>query len=288
MLSNDPAQNPHLANWTKIFVAYCDGSSYASDILDPVVVGSQTIYYRGSYILDAVFTDLFVKHGLAASKTFVVAGCSAGGLASYIHVDDLCNRAIALNPNIRCVGAPGAGFFMGEAAAYNGGSGYLANYQWVFSRMNISTHTNDACILNHTIGDKALWKCYIAPEVLPFISTPIFVSNSLTDSWQIGNIMDVSCNPSNANGGCSSAEIQYLSTFRDNMISALGPVTAKGSKHGGFLQGCFVHVVEDVGQWTTVKINGQTQSDSFWSWFIGDGVTPLQIGTFPPWSNPTC
>ena len=286
MLSNDPTQNPHLANWTKVFVNYCDGSSYASDILEPVVVGSQTIYYRGAYILDAIFTELFVKQGLAASSTLLIAGCSAGGLASYIHVDSICSRVKSLNPNIRCLGAPGAGFFMGEAAPFSG-NGYLASYEWVFSQMNISTHTNDACIKNHTLGDKALWKCYIAPEVLPFIATPIFISNSLTDSWQSGNIMGISCNPSKPNG-CTAAQIQYLSSFRDNMISALAPVTAQGSKHGGFLQGCFVHVVEDVGQWTTVLINGKSQSDTFWSWFSNDGLAPLQIGTFPPWSNPTC
>ena len=288
MLSNDPIGNPHLANWTKIFINYCDGTSYASDVIEPVTVGTQTLYFRGYYILEAIFTDLFVKQGLAEkTKTLVVAGCSAGGLAAYIHVDNICNKVNTLNPSIRCLGAPGAGFFMGEAPPFSG-NGFLSSFQWVFSRTNISTHTNDACIANHTAGDKAFWKCFIAPEVLPFIKTPIFVSNSLSDSWQAGNIMGLQCQPSKTSN-CSPQQIAYLLTFRTNMLTALGPVISPNSQHGGFLQGCFVHVVEDVNQWTTVLINNRSQSDTFWSWLNDDKTNPsIQIGSFPPDSNPTC
>ena len=73
------------------------------------------------------------------------------------------------------------------------------------------------------------------------------------------------------------------------MLTALGPVISPNSQHGGFLQGCFVHVVEDVNQWTTVLINNRSQSDTFWSWLNYDKTNPsIQIGSFPPDSNPTC
>ena len=275
--------NPHLANWTKVFINYCDGSSYASDVADPIVVGGAQIYYRGAYILDAVYKELYLKHGLGDAATLVVAGCSAGGLAVYLHVDSVCEKVKAMNPSIRCLGAPGAGFFMGEEKSYSGNN-YLDHFQWVYNRMNVSIHTNSACLAANTA---APWKCFIAPEILPFIQTPLFISNSLTDSWQAGNIMNIGCDPTHA-GGCSAAQLQYLSQFRTDMLTALAPVTRTGSPHGGFLQGCFAHVVEDVQSWTNVIIGGATQSETFWNWFTGNSNGSLQIGTFPPFSNPTC
>lgn len=124
MLSNSSAANPHLATWSKVFINYCDGGSYAGDILEPIIVGSQTIYYRGAYILDAVYKELVMKHGLDTATSLVVSGCSAGGLAAYIHVDSICSKVKAVNPSVKCVGAPGAGFFMGEEKPYSG-NGYL-------------------------------------------------------------------------------------------------------------------------------------------------------------------
>ena len=90
-----------------------------------------------------MYQELFSKHGLATAEALVVAGCSAGGLAVYLHVDSVCAKVKAVNPGIRCTGVPGAGFFMGEEKPYSGG-GYLADYQWVYTRMNVSVHTNAA------------------------------------------------------------------------------------------------------------------------------------------------
>ena len=181
MFSNESASNPNLYAYTKVFISYCDGSSYASDVLEPVSVGSQTIYYRGAYILDAVYKELFLKHGLASAQSVVVSGCSAGGLAVYAHVDRICELIHSYNAGTDCRGAPGAGFFMGEEKPFSG-NGYLANYQWVYSRMNVSIHTNSGCL---AANPSTPWKCFIAPELLKYIQTPLFVSNSLSDSWQV-------------------------------------------------------------------------------------------------------
>ena len=124
-----------------------------------------------------------MKHGLDTATSLVVSGCSAGGLAAYIHVDSICEKVKAVNAAIKCVGAPGAGFFMGEEKPY-AGNGYLDEYKWVFSRMNISAHTNARCLA--AMPPATAWKCFIAPEVLPYITTPLFVSNSLSDAWQAG------------------------------------------------------------------------------------------------------
>ena len=103
------------------------------------------MFYRGSYILDVsaharparvddeqphpptpprppppheqgVYDTLLSQHGLASAATVVVSGCSAGGLAVFLHVDHLAAKVRAANPGARVLGAPGAGFFLGEAA----------------------------------------------------------------------------------------------------------------------------------------------------------------------------
>jgi len=262
--------------------------SYSGARTDAITVGSSSIYYRGRYILDGVYAELF-KLGMVGADTVVVAGCSAGGLAVYLHLDYVAAKIAAVSPATRVLGAPGAGFFLGEQKPYSG-SGYLATYQWVFNAHNVSalvdgrSSTNDACLAQRTPTNDT-WRCFIAPDLLPYIATPLFVSNSLSDAWQAGNIMGLGCSPNKA-GACSDAQMAYLTTFRASMLAQLAPVLAPGSKHGGFLQGCFVHVVEDVGGWSYVKIGGQTQAQAFSAWLAGAGAAA--VDTFPPWSNPTC
>ena len=146
--------------------------------------------------------------------------------------------------------------------------------------------TNDACLAARAVTNDT-YKCFIAPELLPYIATPLFVSNSLSDAWQAGAIMGLGCSPNKA-GNCNAAQMAYLADFRQNMLDLLEPIMAPGSPHGGFLQGCFVHVVEDVGGWTSVRVGGQTQAQTFAAWLAGAGGKSLVLDTFPPWSNPTC
>ena len=336
MISNSSATNPLLYNWNKVFINYCDGASYASARTDTITVGSQTLYYRGWHNLNGVYDELFASHNLGAAATVVIKGCSAGGLAVYLHVDYLREKINKVNPATRVVGAPGAGFFLGEANGYAKNSpNYLDAYKWVFSAGNMSLSVNSACLAAIPAEP---WKCFIAPEILPYISTPVFIcalrttplgnhphpfpsffrgaaspthslgssastapppfflffftraraaANSLSDAWQAGAIMGLGCNPAKA-GNCNAAQMTYLQTFRAQMLSLLAPLTKAGSPHGGFLQGCFVHVVEDVSGWESVQVGGQTQSSTFSAWLTGAGGAPTVIDTFPPWSNPTC
>ena len=55
--------------------------------MDPVVVNGQTIYYRGFINLNAVIDDLVANHNLGSATELVLSGDSAGGLATYWHVD---------------------------------------------------------------------------------------------------------------------------------------------------------------------------------------------------------
>lgn len=61
-----------------------DGGSQTGDLTAPVSVGSETIYYRGKRILNAMIPALKTR-GLASATDLVISGCSAGGLSTFLH-----------------------------------------------------------------------------------------------------------------------------------------------------------------------------------------------------------
>ena len=48
--------------------------------------------------------------GLKLATDVVVSGCSAGGLATYLHVDDWASM---FSKSVKVVGMPDSGFFLG-------------------------------------------------------------------------------------------------------------------------------------------------------------------------------
>ena len=256
MISSDPAVNPVSYNWNRVFFNYCDGGSYSGSVVAPVPVSGKTIFYRGRYILDAVYATLAAQFNLGAATRFVVKGCSAGGLAVYLHADYVASLVRAVAPQAAVLAAPGAGLFL-DVPGFDGAYHYRSNFEWVFSAMNASGSVNAACIAATPPADAA--RCYNAAYTIPFVETPLFISNSLADSWQSGNIMALPCDPGRCSGAQEAAVEAYLAGFRASMIAALAPV-ASSKRHGGFLQSCFVHVVEDIdGSFARVRINNATR-----------------------------
>lgn len=131
-------------------------------------------------------------------------------------------------------------------------------------------------------------QCYMAPYTLPYIKTPLFIANSLADAWQGSNIMGLPCTPNCNNNATLQAQVDaYLHNFRLSMISALAPVVSSPI-HGGFLQSCYQHVVEDIdGSWNGVVINGQTQVQTFTNWFTGNATGRIAVDGDCN-VNPTC
>nr|GMD52275.1 pectin acetylesterase 8-like [Ipomoea batatas] len=99
MMSNTPDENPEFYNWHRVHVAYCDGSSFTSDVdgVDPVT----NLTYRGARIFDALMEDFQAK-GMKNAKNAIFAGSSAGGVAVMLH----CDYFRALFPNttrVKCL-----------------------------------------------------------------------------------------------------------------------------------------------------------------------------------------
>ena len=87
------------ANYTTVYAAYCDGSSWTGHrdgVVNVTGPGAGPVYYRGRLLLDGLFDHLLAS-GLRNATELLYAGCSAGGLTAYLHADHVAARV----PNAR-------------------------------------------------------------------------------------------------------------------------------------------------------------------------------------------
>ena len=104
MAANDTSINP-FGDWNFVWFAYCDGSSQLSDRVDPVVVGSTTLHYRGRALLDAHLFELERLYSFLSTATeVIVSGTSAGGMSAYLQSSYIKTQLRA--PGARLVAAP--------------------------------------------------------------------------------------------------------------------------------------------------------------------------------------
>lgn len=102
-----------------VFLRYCDGASLSGDKPTPTVFQNTTLHFRGRAILDAQIKSLLTERGMDKASDVVVSGCSAGGLATFLHCDHWA-AAIAKatnnggNAGAKVVCMPDAGFFLDE------------------------------------------------------------------------------------------------------------------------------------------------------------------------------
>ena len=289
LLSSNPAVNPLFHAATKVWFGYCSGDSFSGDAAPFPVNATYTLHFAGKRILEATLATLRARHGLAGASAVVLSGCSAGGQAAFFQADHVRGLVRAMNPAARFVAAPGAGFFL-DVAPFQGPNTADAMYKWVYDTMNISSTVSAACVAAVAPADPSL--CFMAPHLLPFIETDLFVANSLADAAQQGFVMNLGCAP--AAGTCSAAQLAYLDHFHDEMVGALAPVL-NSSRHGAWLVSCSVHMVEDVdGAWASIEVGGVTQRDAFAAWYSG-GAGPQRVVDVP-WTqgsgqhggNPLC
>jgi STAM-binding protein len=87
------------------YIKYCDGNSFSGDRTQPLrVTGTdgltKQLYFRGVRILNAVLHTLAQRFGLRDATQVLLTGCSAGGLAAYLHADRVHEALVTIAPNL--------------------------------------------------------------------------------------------------------------------------------------------------------------------------------------------
>jgi hypothetical protein len=117
LMVNDPETNPYAHDWNAVLLRYCDGASWIGSVAEPVAgPEGEKLFYRGKHNLEAVFTDLVKKHSLGKATEVLIGGDSAGGLATFLHIDTMADyiheaNAVAGLAKATVLGMPDSGFW---------------------------------------------------------------------------------------------------------------------------------------------------------------------------------
>jgi len=255
--SPDVNENPLMYNWNMVYLKYCDGGSFSGNNESATSYNNEKLYFRGFRVLTAMHQDLVASKNLNSASDVVISGCSAGGLATYLHVDWW--RSL-LPGSTRVVGMPDSGFFLD----FEGPPRYHTLMIWTFTWMNATDGVNQECIKKYSTTGNT-WNCFFAQHTSPFIKTPIFPLQSEYDSWQVGNDL----------GSSDPSQVNTYGTLLTNLVKT--QVLDTNPQNSVFLDSCYHHC----GDWNTIKIGGLTQAQAFKEWYQGSKNVWVQGKPYP-------
>eukprot|EP00041_Stephanoeca_diplocostata_P023354 m.572245 g.572245 ORF g.572245 m.572245 type:complete len:442 (-) comp22269_c0_seq4:1603-2928(-) len=238
ILSANPSINPDFYTWNAVFIHYCDGASMGSDRTDPIAVKTKDgkpaqLWMRGRSNFNAVIHDLQITMGMNSATEIILSGGSAGGLAVFYNLDHLTTLVAK---TVRVTGFPDAGFFL-DHPSVSGAYNYRANFQGADPVWNVtgSGGTNLACLASNPGASS--WKCLMAPYIVQYIQTPIYVMNSAYDAWQLPNILQDNCISTKDKACNDTAPMNYGAAFKQ----AIAEVLTISANNGVYVDSCYVH-----------------------------------------------
>ncbi|XP_044495560.1 pectin acetylesterase 5-like isoform X2 [Mangifera indica] len=286
ILSSDKSQNPDFFNWNKVKIRYCDGASFSGHPESELKNGTE-LFFRGQLIWETLM-DEFLSLGLSNAKQALLTGCSAGGLATFIHCDEFRDR-LPRHATVKCLAD--AGFFLDEPDIL-GNRTMRSFYHDVVDLQGVAKSLNKDCL-----SRMESFECLFPQEFIKNIRTPVFFVNPAYDFWQIRNILVPDASDPHGNWRpcvlnirtCNPHQLQILQGFRSSMLKALSEV--QQIQGGGmFINSCFIHcqtwIAETWHSPSSPRINNKTIAESVSDWYF-DRKAVKQIDCPYP-CNPTC
>ena len=313
-----------LCSVNHVYLPYLDGNSFSGMRAEPVdYVDSHgahhALYFRGREILAAVIDSvrrnvMGAGRRLADAANVGVTGGSAGGLATILHADYILEQIPAKGLKWA---APQSGYFLDHVSVGTGTPLYSEEMLQAYILSNASTNANCE---KKFVGVPFL--CQLAQYSYPAMDTPVFLLQSVYDSWQtrcILSAMPVVEKPAAASYNCSAApgwskcslnmsactEAQvtdYVAPYGKALAASVQIISANKSSapgNGGFLDSCHTHVEAGGSGFDSIAIGGVTMAQAFASWLADNvaskGTTPAAqhwhtdcAYTGPQMCNPTC
>ncbi|KAG9441298.1 hypothetical protein H6P81_017152 [Aristolochia fimbriata] len=230
-----------------------------------------TLYFRGERIWNAFMLDLLPK-GLNHAEKALLSGCSAGGLATFLH----CDKFTALLPNtatVKCLSD--AGFFL-DVRDVSGRNTIRPIFKRLVEFQGVEKNLDRRCTAS--LPDPSL--CFFPQYALQYIQTPYFIVNAAYDSYQFNHIL---VPPSTDPRGqwsqckrdireCTQEQLNGLQAFRMKMLAALNPLTSS-SDGGLFINTCYTHGQSELQDaWfapDSPRLNNKTIAEAVGDWYFG-------------------
>ena len=281
-----------MANWNFVFIRYCDGFSFASNRLLPSVVAvnatsNVTAHFRGLAVLQAVRKDLLGVRGMADATVVVVGGCSAGGMAVFIHCDAWAARIARSNLATRTVCLADSGWFpLVPDTGFFPSTWFNGVWQGAFDWHNASAAVSAECLAQHAAAGDG-WKCAMAQFAAPLITTPLFMYQSIYDSFQIFNMERCIPMPPDPQSPCTAAQVTaWGGNITLNIRAFLDSPRALAAGSAAFTDACYHHCgtwadFDQITSWVgpTANVTG-SQAFSYW-------LASRAAGTSSMWAQPT-
>ncbi|KAL0907665.1 hypothetical protein M5K25_022087 [Dendrobium thyrsiflorum] len=273
ILSDDPVNNPDFYNWNRVKLRYCDGASFSGD--SNYSNGIFVLHFRGKRIWEAIINDLLPK-GLMNARKVLLSGCSAGGLATFLHCDAL-SQMLPDSTIVKCMSD--AGFFL-DVNDITGNDTIRTFFNSVVKLQGVQNNLNNACLASHYFPSQ----CFFPQYNLPFIRNPFFILNSAYDIYQIDHIfVPPSADPTghwsrckSDLASCSPNQISILQGFRNEMLTALS-IFESSRNEGMFINSCFAHCQSELqDSWyaeDSPRIHNKTIAEAVGDWYFGREIT---------------
>ena len=221
----DPLFSSFLRDYAFTFVRYCDGASFSGNAENS----------RGAAIVAAVVSELAHAHGLSSANTVVVAGGSAGALGALLQVDRVAAQLEELGSRAHVIALADAGVFLHHNSPRFFGEEHPEDYvdamRFVYAQQRVAVP--EACAAEHA-GDE--YRCLFAEYSLPHIRSPVFLLQSVFDSWMLGNVLSPadSSHPDLVNAFGDAVEAAVTKAMQRKQKAGTGAV-------GAFLERCQHH-----------------------------------------------
>eukprot|EP00927_Polykrikos_kofoidii_P043704 TRINITY_DN37786_c0_g1_i1.p1 TRINITY_DN37786_c0_g1~~TRINITY_DN37786_c0_g1_i1.p1 ORF type:complete len:754 (-),score=86.61 TRINITY_DN37786_c0_g1_i1:36-2297(-) len=248
LLSGEPNDNPQFHDWNRVIVRNCDGTLFlgsADAPLDVSGVGdgpNSSLFFRGRDNVLATLEALVSDHGLGSATEVLLTGCSAGGSAAVVLADWVRAALLSrLAGRVFVAALADSGLFPEWRDAFIP-RGVLAfpQFEWIYDYGNASGVAPIGCL------EQGLsWRCILADVALAHIHTPVFLLQSIADSWHVSEADD--------EGALSSLALH----LRSAVANSIKP------PHGGAVDSCFRHCE----QWGAIQWGGSTNSATFQRWY---------------------
>ncbi|CAH9052412.1 unnamed protein product [Cuscuta europaea] len=245
-LSNDSRINPEFHSWNRVYIPYCDGSSFTGNVeaVDPVT----NVTYRGLRIFEATMDDL-LSQGMEDAQNALLSGVSAGGLATMIHCDRF-RDLLPMTARVKCLAI--ASYFVHEVHL-NGSK----QFESIFEAL-ISLHGSSKGLPSQCTSRMSPSLCFFPQYFLPTIETYVFISMSAFDHVQIRlNLF---------HDNCTFERLKAMQDLRQYVLSEL----PKGYffERGIWITSCIAHIIP-------YFVNQTTYAEVFRDWYVNGGS--LQI-----------
>mmetsp|Transcript_35434 Transcript_35434/g.75533 ORF Transcript_35434/g.75533 Transcript_35434/m.75533 type:complete len:448 (+) Transcript_35434:207-1550(+) len=253
--------NPLMYNWNQVLIRYCDGGYFAGDREEPVHAKGTTedgdyvdtmLFYRGRYITEGVFQDLFDRGRFGSASDIVVSGCSSGGANVLAHLDYMRSRL--LPSGARVVGLVDSGFYL-DPDDEDLWKRYLVYPQG----QNGTAMINASCLQRFADSPE---KCLMGVISAGYCNTDLFLWQSRYDVNQ-----EWDCWPN----------AQCYRDFGDNITYWINRTILNRPRNAAFVDSCSRHCPSGIAH---SDVTGRNVMQYFADWYNGVAGVPFLEGQF--------